>query len=203
MAVQLQSAIFLISWSLLNEYVATTFSQGLAALTASKPYWSIVFLVGSISNSIKEANATVTSIREEATANKCGHYHHLSASVRAVICKYASGNFNFAQLVGVFEIVIAEILWPYKNSGLIKNFSRRKFLAIQFVLGGGGKAGFCNYYKEGCVSEIFNFCNNILLLQCTSLYTRHRRFTAQDLLQAAIVTAMPWYKLPPISVFTT
>ena len=37
---------------------------------------------------IEEANAAVTSVREEAAAKKCGHYHHLSASVRAAIGKY-------------------------------------------------------------------------------------------------------------------
>ena len=44
------SAIFLTSRSLLSEDVATTVSLALAALTASKPYWSVVFLVGSIGN---------------------------------------------------------------------------------------------------------------------------------------------------------
>ena len=46
---------------------------------------------------------------------KRGHYHHLSASMRAVIGKYASKNgisaagkhtnYNFIQLVGVLEII--------------------------------------------------------------------------------------------------
>ena len=79
------------------------------------------------------------SAREEAAAKKRGHYHHLRTSVRAMIGKYASENansatarhfFDFAELVGMFEVIIDEILSPYKNSGLIENFSRRKFPAI-------------------------------------------------------------------------
>ena len=77
---------------------------------------SVVFLIGNWG----EANAAVTSVYEQAAANKCGHYHHLSVSMHA-IGKYASENgnsaaarhfSNFAQLVGVFEIIIAEILCP-------------------------------------------------------------------------------------------
>jgi len=47
-------------------------------------------------SAIEEANAVVTSVREEAAAKKRGHYHHLSASVRAAIGKYASENGNSA-----------------------------------------------------------------------------------------------------------
>ena len=72
-AVHNGSAIFLISWSLLSEDVATTVSPGLAASTASKPYWSVVFLVGSIDN-WGWANAAVTSVREEAAA---GNYIYI------------------------------------------------------------------------------------------------------------------------------
>ena len=54
------------------------------------------------------------SVREEAVKKR--DYHHLNVSMRAVIGKYASENitrnFNFAQLVGVFEIIIDEILCP-------------------------------------------------------------------------------------------
>ena len=47
-------------------------------------------------SAIEEANAVVTSVREEAAAKKRGHYHHLSSSVRAAIGKYASENGNSA-----------------------------------------------------------------------------------------------------------
>ena len=135
------SAIFLTSRDLLGEDVATTVSSGLATLTASRPFWSVVFLIGSLSN-WGEANAAVTSIHEEVAAKKRGHYHHLSASMHAAIGKYASVNgaarhfsSEIAQLVGVFEIIIARILCPYKNSGLIKHFSRWKFPAIRYLCG--------------------------------------------------------------------
>ena len=44
------SAIFLTSQDLLDEDVATTVSSGFVALTASRPYWSVAFLIGSLSN---------------------------------------------------------------------------------------------------------------------------------------------------------
>ena len=78
---------------------------------------------------IEEANTAVTRVREEAAAKKRGQYHHLSVSVHAVIGKYASEhgnsasarhkNFNLTQLFGVFEIIIAKILCPCKNSEIL------------------------------------------------------------------------------------
>ena len=53
-------------------------------------------------------------------------------TVRA--CCSTQANFIFAQLVGAFEIIIAEILCSYKNSGVIENFSRRKFPAIRYII---------------------------------------------------------------------
>ena len=108
MTVQLQSAIFLILQSLLGEDITSSLAP----------------------SAIDEANTAVTSVREEATAKKRGHYHHLSASMH----KFTSEIFNFAQLVGVFKTIIAEILWPCKNSGLIETFSCWKFLAIQYSI---------------------------------------------------------------------
>ena len=47
-------------------------------------------------SAIEEANAVVTSVREEAAAKKRGHYHYLRANVHAAIGKYASENGNSA-----------------------------------------------------------------------------------------------------------
>ena len=124
--------IFLTSRSLLSEDVATR---------------QLPNRTGPLSSSLDPASAIeerltpsrVTSVREEAAAKKRGHYHHhFGASVRAAMGKYASENGNsaaarhFSQLVGVFEIIIAEICAHTKiHAGLIVNFSRRKFPAIR------------------------------------------------------------------------
>ena len=56
-----------------------------ALLVRCLPYWLHQQLR-------KLCNATVTSVREEATAKKHGHYHHLSTSMCAALGKYASKN---------------------------------------------------------------------------------------------------------------
>ena len=61
--------------------------------------------------------------------------------------------------MGVFEIIISEILCPYKNSGLIENYSHQNFPAMQYTIFYNHSSikinGFLTYmciYNRNCTS---------------------------------------------------